>query len=326
MGVNPLAELSVLLVDVRLHGRAEPPLDGRRRPDRRARLPDGRGQRRPRARTRSPAASRPCSATSCSARRWPSQAGGRGRPRRPPTSCTCSPCTGCCTCSATTTPSRTRSGRCSRCRPSSSTAGAASARSGERACQRRPRLILHSAAGAGRAGRLLRRLSDAALSTRVPGPGRRDGPGAAARRPGPAGDRRPTRPATSNLLLLLRLLCELTATTLVALVAVRRDRHRLAGRPDHRRLDGGGQLRRGRRRAAHHRPPARVLGRPVRRAAGALARPGAGPARLAADPDRQRVHARARASARARSRPRSSCASWSTWPSSAAWSSTASAT
>ena len=39
------------------------------------------------------------------------------------------------------------------------------------------------------------------------------------------------------------------------------------------------------------------------------------PLTQAADPARQRAHARAAASARARSPPRPSCASWSTWPS-----------
>ena len=48
------------------------------------------------------------------------------------------------------------------------------------------------------------------------------------------------------------------------------------------------------------------------------------PLAVAAHPARQRDHARARASATARSRPRSSCANSSTWPRSAASSSTAS--
>ena len=112
MGVNPLAELSILLVDIdymaELHG-----VDGRGRPDRRARVPDGRAAARPRRR-REPEPALLGDIVLCP--EVAAEAGGRGRALRRPTSCTCSPCTACCTCSATTTPSRRRSGRCSRCR------------------------------------------------------------------------------------------------------------------------------------------------------------------------------------------------------------------
>ena len=59
--------------------------------------------------------------------------------------------------------------------------------------------------------------------------------------------------------------------------------------------------------------PVRVLGRVL------------GPVAAAADPASATRSPPAAASARARSPPRSSCASWSTWPASAAWSRTASA-
>ena len=74
------------------------------RAHRRHGVPDGRAGRGVPAARRARAWARRCSATSCCARSSP-----RRRPARPATasttSCTCSPCTACCTCSATTTPS-----------------------------------------------------------------------------------------------------------------------------------------------------------------------------------------------------------------------------
>ena len=78
MGVNPMAELSVLCVDVDVHEQPARAVDGREGPDRRPGLPDGRARHRPARRPR--AAARRCSATSCSARPSPS-----GRPGPPVT-------------------------------------------------------------------------------------------------------------------------------------------------------------------------------------------------------------------------------------------------
>ena len=84
MGVHPLAELSVLLVDDADHDRAARALDGRAGPDRRAGLPHGRaaaaapgrGAHRPRAGRRARAAAR------AARRRGALPAGGRGPGRR----------------------------------------------------------------------------------------------------------------------------------------------------------------------------------------------------------------------------------------------------
>ena len=134
-------------------------------------------------------------------------------------------------------------------------------------------------------------------------------------------------PRYTNLLLLLRLVCELTATTLVALVLLGAIEPRLAGRAGHRGVDDAWSA------SSWSASGPRTIGRQHAYAVGRvaaplvlLAGPGARSAGHPADPDRQRGHARASASARARSRPRSSCASWSTWPSSGAWWSTTSAT
>ena len=86
-----------------------------------------------------------------------------------------------------------------------------------------------------------------------------------------------------------------------------------------------GQLRRGRRRrrapsAASTRTRSAVRRR--RWCAGSAGRSARSPA---ADPDRQRGHPRQGLPRGPVRHPRSSCASWSTWPSSAAWSSTTSA-
>ena len=70
MQVNPLAELSVLLRRRRLHEQPARAVDGRAGPDRRAGLPDGRARHRRRSRRR-PSRGRRCSATSCSARPSP---------------------------------------------------------------------------------------------------------------------------------------------------------------------------------------------------------------------------------------------------------------
>ena len=199
----------------RLHGRAEPPLDGRRRPDRRARLPDGGGHDRPgpeRDRRRRADAARRRRALPGGGRR-----SRRSRPAtRPPTSCTCSPCTGCCTCSATTTPSRTRSGRCSRCRPSCSTAGAARAK--QVAGMNDATLILDRRRS-GRPGRLLRRCPTRP-SPPCPGPAPASWPGRRLRGARALQTIAADPARYTNLLLLLRLVCELTATTLVALVVI----------------------------------------------------------------------------------------------------------
>ena len=135
----------------------------------------------------------------------------------------------------------------------------------------------------------------------------------------------PTAPRYTNLLLLLRLVCELD-----------RDGAGRTGRVRARSSTTAwlGALVTAARRwswsATSSSASARarsVASTPTRSAwlsrgaRGALARPGARARSPAADPDRQRGHARAAASGRARSPPRSSCASWSTWPSSAAWSS-----
>ena len=121
-------------------------------------------------------------------------------------------------------------------------------------------------------------MTDAALAAVSPARAARAGPRGRARRPRAAGRRRPTPVRHINLLLLLRLLCELTATTLVALVAV--DSFG-AGWPAALVTAGAmtvvsfvvvGVA------PAHHRPPARLRGGPGRRAAGALAGPGARPA------------------------------------------------
>ena len=97
----------------------------------------------------------------------------------------------------------------------------------------------------------------------------------------------------TNLLLLLRVTCELTATVLVTIVARSRVRARLAGRAAHRRghgrvvsyvLVGVGPRTLGRQ---HPYRVALSLAGPVR-----AARPGVRPAGVAADPVRQRDHAR----------------------------------
>ena len=78
--VHPLAELSVLLVDIADDDAAARAVDGRAGPDRRAVLPDGRAAPR-HATTRSPSPA--CSATSCSARRSPpTQAAAAGHSSR----------------------------------------------------------------------------------------------------------------------------------------------------------------------------------------------------------------------------------------------------
>ena len=61
----------------------------------------------------------------------------------------------------------------------------------------------------------------------------------------------------TNLLLLLRVACELTATVLVTIVARARVRHALAGAAAHRPAHDRHLLRRDRGRAAHARPAAR---------------------------------------------------------------------
>ena len=228
MRVNPLAELSVLLVDIddmtELHERwmGEPgPTDVLAFPMDEVSVdhgPDERGRRRragaARRRRALPGGGR--------------QAGGRAPGTRRPTSCTCSPCTGSCTCSATTTPSRTRSGRCSRCRPSCWPAGARGARRARRARgpvrepaagRRRESARLSSSTGCAawsppccwwRGG--VRRCRGGAVAAVSPAraeelarEGRRAR--AARLRSSPADVVRHL-----NLLLLLRLLCELTAT------------------------------------------------------------------------------------------------------------------
>ena len=113
MGVNPLAELSVLLVDIdymsELNHRwmgGDGPTDVLAFPMDEGSVDHGPGES-------APAGGEPallgdivlCPEVAAK------QAATAGH--SPPTSCTCSPCTGCCTCSATTTPSRRRSGRCS---------------------------------------------------------------------------------------------------------------------------------------------------------------------------------------------------------------------
>ena len=129
----------------------------------------------------------------------------------------------------------------------------------------------------------------------------------------------------TNLLLLLRVAAELTATVFVTVVATSHLGPRLV------RwccctivvmvvvtyvLIGVGPRT--------TRPPARLPGGPARRRSGAAAGPGLRPAGLAADPARQRDHPRHAVTATARSPPRSRSASWSTWPSPAGWSSAAS--
>ena len=129
MGVNPLAELSVLLVDVDYMTELNHRWMGGDGPTDVLAFPMDEG----------------------SVDHGPGEAGGgepallgdivlcpevaakqaaAGRAHAPPTSCTCSPCTACCTCSATTTPSRRRSARCSRCRPGCSPSWRAGRRAG----------------------------------------------------------------------------------------------------------------------------------------------------------------------------------------------------
>ena len=78
-------------------------------------------------------------------------------------------------------------------------------------------------------------MTDAALVDRLAGPGRGAGPRGAARRRARCTRSPPTSSGTLNLLLLLRLLCELTATTLVALVAIDSCGAGWRGRAGHRR-------------------------------------------------------------------------------------------
>ncbi len=136
-------------------------------------------------------------------------------------------------------------------------------------------------------------VADAALHRGLAGPGRRAGPRGRVAAPRALQAIAADRPRYINLLLLLRLLCELTATALVALVtvdAVGGDRGWLAVLVTAGSMTGG-QLRGRRRRAAHPRPPARLhrrAGSPHRWCAGSGR--ALGPAGPAADPDRQRDH------------------------------------
>ena len=142
----------------------------------------------------------------------------------------CSPCTACCTCSATTTPSPTRSARCSGCSASCSRAGG---RAGEAASagDRRPghaglpdapaTLLRRGRARPGRARRRLFAATDAALSTVSPARAEELARDERPRRGRAAGASSPTRPRYINLLLLLRMPREITATVLVAVVVAR---------------------------------------------------------------------------------------------------------
>ena len=293
MRVHPLAELSH---HARRRGRPWPSsraVDGRAGPDRRAGLPDGRA---------APGHGRR-GARGGRARRRRALPGGRraAGARRPATPTddeldAAHRRTASCTCSATTTPSPTRSAEMfglqrqllltclARPRPAATVvtadrrrdAGSSSRPSLRRA--RRP------------ARRAPRPRSSRDLPASAPRSWSREG-----RRGAPAlvaGRRRPA-PRYLNLLLLLRLVCELAATVLVTLVV----RRRLRRRPG-RRVAG----RRRRRWSscrfvvvgvapAHPRPPARRRrSRWPRRRSCCCAGPGARPAAAAADPARQRAH------------------------------------
>ena len=89
-----------------------------------------------------------------------------------------------------------------------------------------------------------------------------------------------------NLLLLLRTLCELGATTLVALVTIDEFGAGWISALIVSRLDDDRRVRDRRRRTSHDRAPACLHRRAVRRSDRAVARPGAQPAGVAADPGR----------------------------------------
>ena len=140
-----------------------------------------------------------------------------------------------------------------------------------------------------------------------------------------------------NLLLLLRLICELCATTMVALVTT----GAYGAHWEAALLTVGSMVLVsfvvvgvGTR---SDRPPARLSGGAGSRAAGALARPCARPVGVRTHHRRQRGDAWPRlsrrplvapnlAAAAEAATPLSSCASWSIWPSDAAWWSTKSET
>ena len=189
-----------------------------------------------------------------------------------------------------TTRSRKRSGKCSPCKASCWKAG----RQGSERKLRRPagRHPAQLGGGLGGAGRNLR-YDRGGARRGVAGAGGRVGPGRASRRAGTA--RRGLRRRTPH---------QSSAAFATALRADRDHAGGAGGRGDvprlsveggarHRRSDDSDQLRGGRCRAAHHRPPARLLGGPLHGAGSALARAHAQPAGQPADRHRQRGDTRA---------------------------------